>query len=190
MAFTTRKSLLAKIKQGDEISWDEFYSTYRPLIFIRGNDLGLSQTEKEELVQVVMLEFFKDSRQDFHYDQSKGKFRDYMRAVIKNQAFSILRKRRNSEVTLEDSHDFIQPNDMEQVWADEWQGHLMNMAMEELKNCVEPATYQAFFLYAIQGRKSNNVAEFLDMSVNSVYVAKNRCLEQLKKIIADVSEIE
>lgn len=187
MAFTTRKSLLAKIKQGDEISWDEFYSTYRPLIFLRGGDLGLTQTEKEELVQVVMLDFFKDS-QDFHYDRSKGRFRDYMKAIIGNHAISILRKRRNSEVALEDSHDFIHPSDIEQAWDDEWQGHIMNMAMDELKNCVEPVTYQAFYLYAIQGRQSKDVAAFLDMSINSIYVAKNRCLEQLKKIITDVRE--
>lgn len=185
MAFTTRKSLLAKIKQGDEISWDEFYSTYRPLIFLRGGDLGLTQTEKEELVQVVMLDFFKGS-QDFHYDRSKGRFRDYMRAIISNHAISILRKRRNSEVALEDSHDFIQPNDMEQVWTEEWQSHMRNMAMEELKNCVEPVTYQAFFMYAIQGQKSKDVAEFIGIALNSVYVAKNRCIEQLKQIIAEM----
>ena len=91
------------------------------------------------------------------------------------------------EVGLDD-REFSLANGLEQAWNDEWQGHLLNMAMDELKNCVEPVTYQAFDLYAIQRRKSIEVADFLDMSVNSVYVAKNRCLEQLKKIIADVSE--
>jgi RNA polymerase sigma-70 factor (ECF subfamily) len=186
MAFTTRKSLLNKIKQGDEISWKEFYASYRPLILLRSGDLGLTQTEKEDLVQIVMAEFFKGSR-DFQYDRSRGRFRDYLKSIINNQAVSILRKRKNLEVGLDD-HEFILANGLEQAWDDEWQGHLMNMAMDELKNCVEPVTYQAFYLYAMQGQKSAEVAEFLNMSVNSIYVAKNRCLEQLKKIIADVSE--
>jgi len=186
MAFTTRKSLLSKIKQGDEISWEEFYASYRPLILLRAGDLGLTQTEKEELVQIVMLEFFKGSR-DFQYDRCKGRFRDYLKTIINNQTVSILRKRKHLEVGLDD-REFILINELEQAWDDEWQGYVMNMAMEELKNCVESVTYQAFYLYAIQGRQSKDVAVFLDMSVNSVYVAKNRCLEQLKKIIADTSE--
>ena len=28
MAFTTKKSLLRKVRAGDEISWNEFYQTY------------------------------------------------------------------------------------------------------------------------------------------------------------------
>ena len=84
MAFTTRKSLLSKIKQGDEISWEEFYASYRPLILLRAGDLGLTQTEKDDLVQIVMSEFFKGSR-DFQYDRGKGRFRDYLKSIINNQ---------------------------------------------------------------------------------------------------------
>ena len=37
MAFTTKKSLLAKVRAGDEISWQEFYDTYKPLMILVGN---------------------------------------------------------------------------------------------------------------------------------------------------------
>ena len=36
MAFTTRKSLQAKVRAGDEVSWREFYEAYRPLILLWG----------------------------------------------------------------------------------------------------------------------------------------------------------
>ena len=51
MAFTTRKSLLAKVRAGDEVSWSDFYTAYKPLIYLCGNDCGLNNAEKEELVQ-------------------------------------------------------------------------------------------------------------------------------------------
>ena len=51
MAFTTKKSLLAKVRSGDEISWLEFYTTYKPLILLCGGDCGLTQDEKEEVKQ-------------------------------------------------------------------------------------------------------------------------------------------
>jgi len=51
MAFTTRKSLLMRVREGDEVSWNDFYKTYKPLIFLCGDDCGLLPDEKEELVQ-------------------------------------------------------------------------------------------------------------------------------------------
>ena len=56
MAFTTRGSLLSAVRRGDEVGWQEFYDMYKPLILLRGSDLRLSQTEKEDLVQLVMLD--------------------------------------------------------------------------------------------------------------------------------------
>lgn len=46
MAFTTRKSLLAKVRAGDEVSWSDFYTAYKPLIYLCGNDHG-SPTQKK-----------------------------------------------------------------------------------------------------------------------------------------------
>ena len=45
MAFTTKKSLLARVRAGDEVSWNEFYETYRPLILLCGRDCGLTHDE-------------------------------------------------------------------------------------------------------------------------------------------------
>lgn len=50
MAFITKKSLLAKVRAGDEISWQEFYDTYKPLMILVGNDCGLTTDENDELV--------------------------------------------------------------------------------------------------------------------------------------------
>lgn len=58
MAFTTRKSLLARVKSGDEVSWTEFYAANKTLILLCGNDCLLSPVECEEFVQQVMAEIF------------------------------------------------------------------------------------------------------------------------------------
>ena len=100
MAFTTRGSLLSAIRRGDEVSWDEFYRMYRPLILLRGGDLRLNQTEKEELVQLVMLSFFRTAR-TFHYDKSLGRFRDYLKRIIQNKACDLMRKRIATELNIE-----------------------------------------------------------------------------------------
>ena len=53
MAFTTKKSLLAKVRAGDEVSWTEFYAAYKPLILFCGQDCLLMPDGNDELVQQV-----------------------------------------------------------------------------------------------------------------------------------------
>ena len=62
------------------------------------------------------------------------------------------------------------------------------MALAELKGRVQPETYVAFEMYAIQGRPVQDVAKFLNLSISSVYTAKSRCISTLKEIIENLEE--
>ena len=73
-------------------------------------------------------------------------------------------------------------------WEEEWHRHLLNMALIELKGRVQAETYVAFEMYALQNRPVQDVAEFLNISIASVYTAKSRCIAALKEIIADLEE--
>ena len=203
MAFTTRKSLLARVRGGDEISWREFYDAYKPLILLCGGDCGLKHDEKNELVQRVMCEIFqKDiigkfdfdnvpSDVVFKYDPAKGRFRHYLRKVIRYQALKIVGQRRcDVSINNENSpaHSLPSNDDWNAVWDDEWQKHVLHMAMTELRGRVQPDTFVAFEMYAVQNRKVEEVAEFLNFSVSSVYTAKSRCISALKEIIKELEE--
>ena len=203
MAFTTRKSLLAKVHNGDGVSWEAFYEAYQPLIELKGSDLGLNRYEKEELIQNVMFEVFakditgkfvQDKIPDdvvFTYDPSKGRFRHYLRKVVKFQAIKILKKRRNNvSLNADDDLENLFPADdvWNASWDEEWHRHVLNQAMVELKNRVQPETFAAFEMYAVQNRNVQEVAEFLNLSVASVYTAKSRCVSALRDIIKDLED--
>ena len=199
MPFETNKSLLSKVKAGDEVSWQEFYHAYRPLIWLRGGDMNLSDSEKEELVQMVMLEIFHkdilgqsydlpDGQEIlFKYDPARGRFRNFLKGIVTNQAFNIIRKRNNQGASIE-GMDFKDENLMEKAWDEEWRGHLLNMSLVELRGRIETETYQAFELYALQGRSAEQTATFLDISLSSVYTAKSRCVALLKEIVNQLDE--
>ena len=53
---------------------------------------------------------------------------------------------------------------------------------------MQPETYSAFEMYAMQNRNLREVCEFLDMSESAVYTAKSRCIASLKDIIANLEE--
>lgn len=204
MAFTTSKSLLIKVRNGDEISWSEFYKTYKPMIMLCGYDCHLTPDEIEDLVQKVMCEFFQKDiigKYDpdnipehvvFKHDVSKGRFRHYFRKIVRNQALKIIEKR-NGNYSLDDEENGIaatlpSQDHWEQIWEEEWRRHVLNEAMTELKSRVQPETFVAFEMYAIQNRPIKDVSDFLNMAPSSVYTAKSRCISTLKEIIKDLEE--
>ena len=199
MAFTTKKSLLAKVRAGDEVSWREFYDAYRSLILLCGGDCSLTPDENEELVQQVMTELFtKDilGKYDpdhipddvvFHYDPKRGRFRHFLKKIVRNQAIRIYHKRFDHAL-LEDAETLCGENAFDSIWDEEWRRHVLNMALVELKGRVQPETYSAFEMYAMQNRKLDEVCKFLDMLPASVYTAKSRCIATLKEIIASLEE--
>lgn len=188
MAYTTKKSLLEAICSGDEVSWHEFYETYRPLIVVRGRDYKLNVAEIDELVQSVMLRFF-DRSKSFVYDRSKGKFRDYLGVMIYHCALNIIRQRRKNEIGCEDI-DLEAPGYGDDRWNQEWQQHILTLAMKQLKLQLEDITFQAFEFYAVKGESPEKVAKFLKIPVNMVYVAKSRAVAKLRKIVNQLREEE
>ena len=199
MAFTTKKSLLARVRAGDEVSWREFYDTYRPLIFLCGKDCGLTYSEREELVQQVMCEIFKKdilAKYDidnvpkdvmFKYDPSRGRFRYFLKAIIRNHARKIYHARR-VQVSIDEVPEPASEEMFDAVWDDDWQTHLLTQALVELRARVQAETYSAFEMYALHGRPVKEVSEFLNLSENSVNVAKNRCIALLKSIIGNLEK--
>jgi len=199
MAFTTRKSLLAQLRAGGEVPWREFYATYKPLILLCGNDCGLDPDEREELVQKVMCEIFQkdiigkydpDRIPDgvvFKHDPARGRFRHYLRKIIRYQALRIVAQRHHDlpfdEAAVERPDDSWNRN-----WDGEWKRHVLNMALTELKGRVRPETYSAFEMYALQNRPIGEVADFHNMSPAAIYTARSRCVAQLREIVKELED--
>lgn len=187
MAFTTRGSLLSAVRRGDEVGWDEFYTMYKPLILLKAGDLRLNQSEKEELVQLVMMDFFKGSR-TFIYDKSKGRFRDYLKRIIRNKAYDLMRKRQDGTVSLEAVEEYSSmpeenSDDFGHQWDEEWRKHALNTALEDIKGTIKPETYQIFHAVAIEEVSPQEVAELFDTTVNNVYAIKFRIMKSLQKFL-------
>lgn len=189
MAFTTRGSLLSAVRRGDEVGWDDFYNMYKPLILLRGGDLRLNQTEKEELIQLVMLSFFNTSK-TFHYDKSKGRFRDYLKRIIQNKACDLMRKRHDGEISTEDIPLTVEKllAEGEDRWEQEWQNHILKQALEDLRCAVSPLVYQAFSMLSLENMSGKEVAATLGISTNAVYVYKHEALKKLQTLIAEADE--
>lgn len=192
MPFTTRITLLNRvIKDGDDASWTEFYEKYEDLIRLYGKKRGLTKDEREDLVQNVMLEL---SRKDLVkiYDKSRGPFRAFLWGITRFQSLRIKDKRKDYVSLDALEYQNIEPsvnNECDEIWNDGWKHDAQIKALKMLKSRVEPKTYQAFHLYAMQERPIQEVASFLGMSKECVYQHKHRCLQILKETVSNLEEL-
>ena len=178
---TTQPSLLERVQQGDEISWNEFYFRYAPVIRAAGSGFSFSDAECDDLVQLVMLKFFTHSR-TFAYRQHEVKFRTYFSRIVRSQAVDMIRRSAaRTRVRFEPPED---PAPFDELFMEEWRKAVFSEALDELRSRVDEKTFMAFELYGLQNRDVGKVADVLEMTPNQIYVAKNRCIGILRKTIA------
>lgn len=190
MSFTTRFTILNNILNVDDVSWNEFYDFYSPLIHLRGKSRGLSQTECEELVQDVMMSFFKGLKK-FQYDPSKGRFRSFFKTIIDRRAIDIMRGRKKKTISMDESMKDSLPSDenIEDQWESEWKKRIFEAAVEKVKHDSSEQTFKVFESCVLNGEKPKDVAKKLKMSVNSVYFAKHRVMVKLKQIVERLEKV-
>ena len=182
---TTSGTLLEKISSGDEISWDEFYHKYSPVIHAVARSKGLNTHAADDIVQQVMLHFFKQSK-TFKFDPALARFRTYLGRIIRWKIIDFCR--RNRDVAADDPEELPVDPATDTLYMNEWRKLIIAEAGNILKQRVSPETFQAYQLYAIQNRPAEKVAAFLGCSVNQVYQAKKRCFAIMREILLKMNE--
>ena len=182
---TTSKTLLDKIVSGDEISWDEFYQKYSPIVKAIAKFKGLDANAADDVCQQVMLQFFKQSK-TFKFDPDIARFRTYFGRIVNSKICSYFRNAQ--DLPTEDLEWIPVDTETENLFMDEWRKVILQEAEQQLKQRVAPETFQAYELYAVQNRPVKKVAEYLDCSENQVYQAKKRCFAMMREILLAMNE--
>ena len=195
----------------DELSWEEFYYIYWPLVDSLGQKLGLREADCKDLMQEVMLDLFKDESL-LHYDASRGKFRTFFGVLIRHKVSEMLQASVRSPVFFDDADNAgtseseagtnprasslavaltlaksPEENDpFQELFDEEYRNCLLSVAMKELRNTVEPKTYAIFEMIVLQHRSPKEVSRFLGTSRTLIDVCCFRCRIKLKKIVSEI----
>jgi RNA polymerase sigma-70 factor (ECF subfamily) len=194
-SLATHASLLERLKHlEDQGSWQEFYITYRKLIFSFALKHGLTPTEAEEAVQETVITVARNLPK-FRYDPARCSFKTWLFNVTLWRIRDQLRKRHPNETSLHrhpgdtdrmGTVERIPGPEAEQptaLWEEAWKRDLLERALERVKGQVAEKQFQIFDLYAQQGWPAREVARNLGVSLVRVYVTKHRVSTLLAKEI-------
>ena len=185
--YQTSASMLLRLRADGtldrQIGWNDFSKMYGSVIAGFARNAGAKPQEVDDILQDVMLGFFKQSRL-FEYDPAKGRFRGYLKRITLNAIRDRYRRKRPS-VGLPESYDPPErESELNAAWDREWTEHLLRRALEKVKINIQPKTLDAFERYGVRGEPVASVAKDLDMSEASIRHAKMRVLDQLREEIA------
>jgi RNA polymerase sigma-70 factor (ECF subfamily) len=192
---TTRPSLLVRLRDArDSESWREFVELYGPIVYRFGRRHRLQDADAADLTQEV-LRGVSAGMGRFDYDPRRGSFRGWLFTLVHRKLYDLLARRRRQEQASGDSAaqellDELPAPDSEEVWKEEHERQLFAWAAEQVHDQFTETTWRAFWATAVEGRDAAAVAEELNLSVGSVYVAKSRVQARLREQIREVTNAE
>lgn len=191
----TRPSLLIRVRDSaDSIAWNEFVQIYAPLIHAYGLKKGLQDADAADLAQDVLASVSK-SINSFDYEPGRGSFRGWLFTVTLNRLRQSANKQQRQVRGTGESdmhavlHEYPDAQSDEEEWNREHEARLFQWASELVKKEVQPATWDAFWLTAVQHKPPSEVAKSLKMSVGTVYVAKSRVVAKIKERIQSIEAL-
>lgn len=193
----TRATLIQRLKDWqDQVSWQEFFDLYGPLVFkvaLRG---GLNECEAQDVVQETMLSVAKHMP-CFKYDPAIGSFKTWLlnqaswhiidqyrrRGRIANHMSLPAESATTTTMGRSAVENLVDPTSQELSahWEIEWERNLLEAAIRKIKRRLAPQNYQIFDLYANKGWTPARVAETFRVPAGQVYLIKHRVTEMIKE---------
>lgn len=188
MVTNTRATLLERLRDGaNALAWDEFFACYWPTIYGFARHRGCSEHTAEEIVQDVMLKVFQQ-RDVYQYDPARGRFRDWLGTVVRNNVAEHRRRPANRVQgrggdsncgLLEQTKD---DRDADAAWETAFENSMLLALLDSVRRETNARTYLAFELVGLEGLSGGEAARVTGLSRNAVYKAHKRVLDRLVEL--------
>jgi RNA polymerase sigma-70 factor (ECF subfamily) len=176
----------------DQKSWQDFYDTYRRLIYGVARQSGLTHPEAEEAVQETVLSVAKGIG-EFKTDPTAGSFKSWLLLITRRRIADQFRKRPRllepwagrADGTTRTSLVARIPDpaslELDKVWEEQWEKNLLAVATRNVKYLTSPKQFLLFYQQVAKEWPAVKVAAKYGVSLARVYMAKYRITGLIKK---------
>jgi len=179
----------------DRTAWERFVTRFRGPIVRLALAQGLKPADADDVAQETLLAFAAGFRAG-SYDAAKGRLSRWLFGIAYRQVMRAreTRDRRAAELlpTAEHGHSLAELEDeaaATRSWDVEWERAILAQCMARARSEVQPATFRAFELAAIENREVAAVATELGIDVKAVYNAKHRLLKRIRELRASMEQL-
>jgi RNA polymerase sigma-70 factor (ECF subfamily) len=183
----TRASLLRRLRAGpaNDAAWLELVQRYGPYVLAWCRRWGLQEADAEDVMQTVLLKLTAQLR-TFEYDPTR-RFRGLLRTIAQ-RVWSDLRHAQQRAVpgsgdTAVGAALDAEParDDLAARLEEGYDRELLDLASERVRARVEPRSWSAFRMTALEGRSGAEAAAELGLRVGAVFQAKSRVQQLLRE---------
>lgn len=195
----TSGTLLMRLRElDDREAWNEFVERYTPRIYGWCRRYRLQQSDAADVTQEVLSKLVKVIR-SFEYDPRRGSFRGWLKTVTNNAVRDFLSElsapgRGSGDTRIGAALGAIQdPTAIGELTAaleEEAERTLLREAEERVRLRVQPQTWEAYRLAAVDSLPAVDVAMRLSMPVAEVYVAKSRVVKCLREEVERLGGVD
>lgn len=185
---TTSTTLLRRLRRDplDPEAWAEFVDRYGRMIYRWCRRWQLQQADAEDVTQNVML-MLAGQMKKFTYDP-KGSFRGWLKTIAYRSWRQYQRSRRKPGVAnagaLEDRLASAEAGaEFMSMLEREGEKELLQQASALVRLRVQPHTWEAFRLLALEGSSGAEAAQRLGMKVGAVFVARSKVQRMLQETV-------
>jgi RNA polymerase sigma-70 factor (ECF subfamily) len=186
----TSNTLLGRLQHdpADQAAWAEFVRQYGPLIYRWCRRWQLQESDAEDVTQVVLAKLSSKMR-TFRYDPGRS-FRAYLKTLARYAWCDFLESRKQPDAgvggsdVLELLKNVAAGDDLVQQLNEQFDEEILALAQVQVRQRVEPHTWDAFRLTALEGLSGAGAATQLGMKVATVFKAKNKVQKMLQEEIA------
>lgn len=181
----TRPSLLARLADaGDADAWAEFVAIYEDAVYRFSRGRGLQEADARDVVQRVWIAVHA-AIADWKPSGRTGSFRAWLVTTAHRTCLRVLRENAShvrgagGTSVMSRLQDVSKCDELDTTEAD-WRRWAFCWAAGQVEREVEPATWNCFYLTAVEGIAPAEVARRLNERIGTVYAAKCRVLARIR----------
>jgi RNA polymerase sigma factor (sigma-70 family) len=183
----TRITLLGRLQRdpSDPQAWSEFVGHYGRKIYGWCRNWGLQDADAQDVTQHVLLKLV-DRFRDFRYEPAQS-FRAWLKTLTHHAWHDYLKARRRPGQGSGDSSilkliaSAEAREDLALRLQDAFDRELLDEAMGRVRLRIEPRTWDAFQLLAIDDWSGAQAAQHLGMKVATVFAYRSKVLRMIRE---------
>jgi RNA polymerase sigma-70 factor (ECF subfamily) len=187
----TRASLLIRVRDpADQAAWHEFVEIYRPVILRLARQKGMQDADAEDVAQQVLVAVAKAVEHREH-DPKRAKFRTWLHRVAHNAILNALTRGRPDRgsgdsallavLNAQESHR--EPDS--DLLRLEYRREVFRWVARQVREEFKQATWDAFWLTAVEGRPVEAAAEELGKNPGAIYAARSRVMQRIQQKVME-----